>query len=129
MLHFLGNTKDFFLDNISKVGIPGLMNRDNGQNNVPSAAATPYDMLSQNTQMDEGMISDQQSFYSARDNELENTSLLSYTQHANERITIGENNLRLNIVFNILLIVANLFLLAVDWFLHETPTPSSSAIV
>ena len=57
-----------------------------------------------------------------------NTSLLSYTQKAYERSTIGENNLRLNIFANILLISANVFLFYLDWFHFETLMSSKDAI-
>ena len=36
-----------------------------------------------------------------------NQSLLSYVEHANEKSAIGENNLKLNIVANTLLLLAN----------------------
>jgi len=73
------------------------------------------------------MASEQHSFYSARDNDDHDTSLLSYTQHANEKSTIGENNLRLNIGFNLLLIVANFFLASVEWFVYSTEIQPSKS--
>ena len=70
-----------------------------------------------------------QSFYSAQDQEAQNTSLLSYTQHANEKSAIGENNLRLNIVMNILVIISNCFLFLVDWFHHTSLLEDKGALV
>lgn len=62
---------------------------------------------------------EQSSFYSAKDNEDQNTSLLSYTQHAVDKSTIGENNLRLNMFFSLTCIVASLCLTALEWFMYD----------
>ena len=70
--------------------------------------------------MEDPMTSDQHSFHSARDSGDLNASMMSYTQHANNRSTIGENNLRLNIFGNILLLIGSLSLCAMDWFVLST---------
>ena len=44
--------------------------------------------------------------------------MISYTRLINEKSTIGENNLRLNIVANIGLMLLNLILLFIEWFMH-----------
>mmetsp|Transcript_4973 Transcript_4973/g.6074 ORF Transcript_4973/g.6074 Transcript_4973/m.6074 type:complete len:83 (+) Transcript_4973:810-1058(+) len=65
------------------------------------------------------MTSEQQSFYSAKDHDEQNTSLLSYTLHAVDKSKIGENNLRLNMFFSLTLIVATLCLGVFEWFVFE----------
>ena len=51
--------------------------------------------------------------------EVLNQSLLSYMEHANTKSAIGENNLKLNIVANIILVLANAVLFYFDWYVHQ----------
>ena len=132
----LSSTKNFFMDNISRVRLPG-MSKSNQSREAPSepaqqqhaphslAQTTPLathsDVSSQNSQAmgEDDMTSEQQSFYSARDQDESNTSLLSYTQHAVDKSKIGENNLRLNIFLSLSLIAANFCLIALEWFSYD----------
>ena len=49
---------------------------------------------------------------------MQNQSLLSYMEHANNKSAIGENNLKLNIVANVILVLANAVLFYLDWYVH-----------
>lgn len=40
-------------------------------------------------------------------------------EHANNKSAIGENNLKLNIVANVILVLANAVLFYLDWFVHQ----------
>ena len=40
-------------------------------------------------------------------------------EHANHKSAIGENNLKLNIVANTLLLLANIALFQLDWYVHN----------
>ena len=44
--------------------------------------------------------------------------MLSYMEYANNKSAIGENNLKLNIVANLILIFANVILFYTDWYVH-----------
>lgn len=44
--------------------------------------------------------------------------MLSYMEYANNKSAIGENNLKLNIVANLILILANVILFYTDWYVH-----------
>ena len=144
----LSSTKNFLFDNISRVGIPGLKRSNSNQtlelekeassqtspeskfqlSNAP--VITHFDVLSQDskTGADEGVPPDEQSFYSAKDNnDSQNASLLSYTQHAYDKSKIGENNLCLNIAFSLCCILASLAIcfFQLEWFKYEVQlTPS-----
>ena len=50
--------------------------------------------------------------------DVQNQSLLSYMEHANNKSAIGENNLKLNIVANVILVLANAVLFYLDWYVH-----------
>lgn len=45
--------------------------------------------------------------------------MLSYMEHANNKSAIGENNLKLNIVANLILVLANVILFYLDWYVHR----------
>ena len=132
VMNIIHSTKDFFIENIQKVGLPGLGKSSSSKESSSGAGQTAgsmnanamggvatqasnnaqYELLSANSNTvggDDPMTSEQ-SFYSARDHEEMDTSMLSYTHKALERSTIGENNLRLNVFASILLMLGNLFL-------------------
>lgn len=150
----LSSTKNFFFENISKVGLPGLSlgnssreqdNKDpsssykNGQSSGGQVSShkdvtqtnivTHFDLSSNNSQPEDpptDCISngeadkEEPSFYSARDNDEQDTSMLMYAAAVNDKSKIGENNLRLNMFFSICLIFATLLLGALEWFFFET---------
>ena len=63
--------------------------------------------------------SEQNSCQSEEEINPNNQSLLSYMEHANDKSSIGENNLKLNIVANAFLLLANLLLFQFDWYVHR----------
>ena len=62
----------------------------------------------------------------AKDDDDNDTSMISYQKLITEKSTIGENNLRLNIVANIGLMLLNLILLFIEWFMHTISVSNMS---
>ena len=96
-----------FMKNIRNIG-QGLL-----ANTSSFSSQTEY--MSDNPEDD--VVS--QSTHRSEESNMNNHSLISYVDHANQKSIIGENHLRLNIAFNALLVIAIVFLFNFDWYEHR----------
>ena len=60
-----------------------------------------------------------QASHRTEESNINNQSLISYVDHANQKSIIGENHIKLNIAFNALLVLATVLLFSSNWYLHE----------
>ena len=60
-----------------------------------------------------------QATHRSEESNINNHSLISYVDHANQKSIIGENHLKLNIASNVLLVLAIALLFNFNWYVHE----------